>query len=95
MLLYVVEKQQPCNALLRPSQDNRPLFGLGRSALALFRLWAFRLGLGLFLRVLSFSDDATGCGVMGECEWTECRAGWPVLYVVCFVSGVAGNGHDT
>ena len=51
MLLCVVEKQQPCNALLRPSQDNRPRFGLGRSALALFRLWALRLGLGLFLRV--------------------------------------------
>ena len=87
LLLCVVEKQQPCNALLRPSQDNRPLFGLGRYAVALFRLWAFRLGLGLFLRVLSFSDDVTGCGAMGECEWAASaeQAGlscmWSVLYV--------------
>jgi len=44
-----------------------PLFGLGRSwLLAVF--WAFFA----FLR----PDDATGCDVMGECEWTECEADW-------------------
>ena len=31
--------------------------------------------LGRFFAFLC-PDDATGCGVMGECEWTECEAGW-------------------
>ena len=44
-----------------------PLFGLGRSCF-FGRFWAFFA----FLR----PDDVTGCDAMGECEWTECEAGW-------------------
>ena len=31
--------------------------------------------LGRFFAFLC-PDGVTGCGVMGECEWTECEAGW-------------------
>ena len=31
--------------------------------------------LGRFFAFL-YPDDVTGCGAMGECEWTECEADW-------------------
>ena len=69
----------------------------GTPLLPFGRPWVFSAGLGPslaffggFSRFCQMTSlwrhhcDVMTYDVMGECEWTECEAGWAFLFVVCF-----------